>query len=273
MRRISLAHLTCLSLPPPDLIRMAARLGYDHVGLRLVVVTDTTPGYPLMRDAAMLRETRVALAGADLSVLDIEFMRLTPEFDPGAWGGFLDVGAELGARHVITAPYDPDHARLAANLAAFAQEAGKRGLSPLLDFFPWTSVPDLRAAASLVEATGAPGIGILVDALHPDRSGGDPVDLSRVAPARLPLLHLCDAPRHPPYTDAELMRTAREDRLPPGEGAIDLARLLAAMPPDSVVGVEIPMAALERRMGPEHVAARALGATRSLLGAPAQDGR
>jgi hypothetical protein len=54
MIRFSLAYLTALSLPPPELIRLAARTGYQSVGLRLLQVKPETPGYPLMTDPALL---------------------------------------------------------------------------------------------------------------------------------------------------------------------------------------------------------------------------
>jgi len=79
---ISLAHLTVLDLPPPQMIRLAASLGYDRVGLRLIRVTDTSPGYPLMDDPALLRDTRAALAETGVTVQDIEFLRLTPGVSP-----------------------------------------------------------------------------------------------------------------------------------------------------------------------------------------------
>lgn len=40
-RKFSLAHLTILEAPPPELVRIAARTGYDFVGLRLI-----PPGLP-----------------------------------------------------------------------------------------------------------------------------------------------------------------------------------------------------------------------------------
>jgi hypothetical protein len=58
----SLAHLTVLHLPPPDVVRLAARTGYQRVGLRLIASSPTTPGYPLMDDPAMMRSTKAALA-------------------------------------------------------------------------------------------------------------------------------------------------------------------------------------------------------------------
>ena len=59
-RLLSLAHLTAIDLPPPDLIRAAAEAGFDAVGLRLIRVNEVSPGYPLMDDPAAMRETRAA---------------------------------------------------------------------------------------------------------------------------------------------------------------------------------------------------------------------
>jgi len=108
----SLAHLTVIDLPPPEMVRVAKQTGYDFVGLRLIAVTDTTPGYPLMHDPAMMQATKAALAETDVGVLDIAFVKITPEIDVAALEPFVTAGAELGAKHLITAPYDPDLARL-----------------------------------------------------------------------------------------------------------------------------------------------------------------
>ena len=35
-RTFSLAHLTLLDVPPPELVRIAASSGYDYVGLRTI---------------------------------------------------------------------------------------------------------------------------------------------------------------------------------------------------------------------------------------------
>src|SRR5580692_11640592 len=105
------------------MVRVAARTGYDPVGLRLIAVTDTTPGYPLMSDAAMMRATKAAMAETGVGVFDIEFVKIAPDIDVAALEPFLAAGAALGARHVITAPYDPDLGRLADRLAAIAELA------------------------------------------------------------------------------------------------------------------------------------------------------
>ena len=44
-RTLSLAALTLLDVPPPEQVRIAARTGFTHVGLRLLPATPTDPDY------------------------------------------------------------------------------------------------------------------------------------------------------------------------------------------------------------------------------------
>ncbi len=243
-----------LSLAPPEMVRVAARIGYRAVGLRLIAVTDDSPGYPIMDDATMMRETRAALADTGLRLSDIEFVKITPDIDVAALESFIAAGASLGARHVITGPYDHDHARLSDNLAAIAGLAGRYGLSALLEFFPWTTVPDLKTAGKVVGAASCPNVGILVDTLHFDRSGSSPSQIDSIPPHWLPMIHLCDAPAEKPATTEGLLHTARAERLPPGEGAIDIAPVLKAMPRDTQIALEVPMQQTTRSEDPEAVA-------------------
>ena len=106
------------------MVQVAARIGYRAIGLRLIAVTDDSPGYPIMDDAVMMRETRAALADTGLRVSDIEFVKITPEINVAALEFFLAAGASLGARHVIAGPYDHDHARLSDNLSRYRRPRG-----------------------------------------------------------------------------------------------------------------------------------------------------
>jgi sugar phosphate isomerase/epimerase len=153
---------------------------------------------------------------------------------------------------VITAPYDADPTRLADRLGKLAEMAAARGLGVVLEFFPWTVVPDLAICRQVVEAAGA-GIGILVDSLHFDRSGSRLDELRALPSDRLPFVHLCDATVGPGYTTEELLHAARDERLPPGEGQIDLAAFLGALPPGIPIAVEVPMSGLAAAEGPEAV--------------------
>lgn len=267
MTPISLAHLTVLDLAPADMIQLAAKVGYDRVGLRLIRVTDTTAGYPLHTDATALRATLAALADTGLTVNDIEFIRLTPDFKAQTLLPFLAAGAALGARHVICAPYDDDLSRMSDNLATLQTLARPFGLSCVLEFFPWTTIPDLASARIAVERTGADDIGILIDTLHFDRSGSSVADLAALPPQRLPFLHLCDAAVHPPYSTEDLLHTGRAERLPPGEGQINLMSILTRLPENLPIAVEVPMTRLAAQSGYLHVASRGLHAARACLAA------
>ncbi len=262
----SLAHLTVIGLSPPDVVRVASRTGYRTVGLRLISVTETSPGYPLMQDPTMMSATKAAMKETGVGVLDIEFVRITPDIDVANLEPFLAAGAELDARYVITAPYDPDLTRLADRLGAIDDLAVRYGLHAVLEFFPWTLVPDLGAAASVVEATGRPGIGVLVDTLHFDRSGSTVEQLSRMPRSRLPFVHVADAPVQESYTTEELLHAGRAERLPPGEGGIDIRNILNHMPDGIPLAIEVPMTALSAAEGFEAVALRARQAASRLLG-------
>lgn len=263
-RLISLAHLTAIDLAPQDLIEAAAKAGFDAVGLRLIKVTETSPGYPLMEDAALMRRTKAALRDTGLRVNDIEFVKIEPDTNVDDLAAFLDAGAELGASEVICAPYDPDLSRLAESLGRLSELARAHGLGVSLEFFPWTVVPDLMSAERVAQQEG-PDVGILVDALHFDRSESTSGQLRGLPDHRLRLAHLCDAAVQRAYSTKELLHTARAERLPPGEGDIYLAEFLRSLPSDLPLGVEVPMANLTASAGIEAVLACVIKATRKVL--------
>lgn len=261
-RRISVAHLTAIDLAPPEFIEAAAVAGFDWVGLRLLRVTDTSPGYPLRDDPAMLKATKAAMAATGITVGDIEFLKVTPETRVAEYDWLFDIGAELGADHLITAPYDPDLTRLSDTLAALAEAGRTRGVQVIHEFFPWTNVPDLDTALRVVEAAD---VALLVDSLHFDRSGSSLEKLRAIAPDRLPFAHLCDAPVQPRYSTEELLFNAREERLPPGAGEIDLAAFVGALPKDLPLSLEVPMTRLQQRDGAQAVLTHVCQTTRDWL--------
>jgi hypothetical protein len=88
----------------------------------------------------MMQATKAAMAATGIGVLDIEFVRITPEIEVTSLEPFLAAGAELGARYVIASPYDSDLARLADRLAAISDLASQYEMRATLEFFPWTVV-------------------------------------------------------------------------------------------------------------------------------------
>lgn len=263
-RVLSLAALTVLELSPAAQVRCAAHTGYSHVGLRLAPATPTDPAWDAVGDTPMVRETRRALAGTGVQVLDVEILRLTPATRVEEFDALLDTAAALGAAHVLVAGNDPDAARLADRFAALADRCAPRGLAPALEPMPWTDVRDLAAASRIVERAGRANAGVLIDAIHFDRAGSRLEEIAALPPQRLPYLQLCDAPAERPHTVDELLRQARAARRLPGEGGLDLAGLLRAMPAGVPLSLEIPLAE-PAGLDAEERARRALDATRRLL--------
>jgi sugar phosphate isomerase/epimerase len=264
-RKFSLAHLTVIRLSPPEVIEVAARTGYETVGLRLTGGTEITPAYSLMDDKPLMRATKAAMTASGVGVLDIEFVRITPETDVVSLERFAAAGAELDAKYIITSAYDPDLSRFTDRLAAVSDLASRYGMRAMLEFFPWTVVPDLNAALSMVDGAERPALGILVDTLHFDRSTSTVDALARIPASRLPYVHVADAPVQAIYTTEELLHAARVERLPPGEGGIDIKRILSNMPQDIPIALEVPRAALAAAEGEEAVALRVRQAAERLL--------
>jgi len=264
-RALSLAALTVLELSPPEMVACAADAGYSHVGLRLLPATPEEPVYPVVGDTAMVREIARRLAATGIAVLDVEILRLKPATRVDDYRAVLDTGARLGARQVLVAGNDPDEARLAANFAALAELAQPLGLSLALEPMPWTDVRDVAAALRIVERSRARNAGILVDAIHFDRAGQVAADLASVPATRLPYAQLCDAPAQRPRDTETLLHQARAERLMPGDGGLDLAGLVAALPRTIPISLEVPMRTLARSVGARERARRMRDKTLALL--------
>ena len=267
MPSFSLAALTALELAPLELIDVAAACGYDHVGLRLLPAMPGGVAYPLMEDDAALRETIARLAATGVTVADLEVVAIRPETEIAAFSAFFEAGARLRARHVLVAAYDPDLDRFADRFAGFCEAAAPFGLTADLEFMPWTSVPDLETARRIVEQAAQANAGVLVDALHFDRSQSSVGDIATIPAGKLHYWQLCDAPAERPATSEEMIHVARNERMFPGEGGLDLVSLARAMPPDIAISIEVPTATLARTVGAEARARRALEGARRIVAA------
>jgi sugar phosphate isomerase/epimerase len=265
MANFSLAALTVLELTPPEMIELAARCGYEHVGLRLLPAMPGGIAYRLMDDAPLLRETLQRLQSTGVSVADLEVVAFRPETDVASFTPFFETGARLGARHILVAAYDPDLARFSDRYRHFCEAATTYGLTADLEFMPWTSVPDLKTAMRIVAEVDHPAAGILVDALHFDRSQSSLADLRTIPAERLHYWQLCDGPAERPATTEQLIHAAREERMFPGEGGIDLIGLTRAMPESLTISIEVPTVQLAKSVDAETRARRALAAAKTLV--------
>ncbi|MCS3840004.1 sugar phosphate isomerase/epimerase [Pseudomonas sp. JAI111] len=271
-RIFSLASLTVLELSPPQMVEVAARSGYSHVGLRLEPATAEEHHFALVADAGLRRKTLDRLRDTGIRVLDVEILRLKPDTVVADFEKILTVGAEFGASELLVAGNDPDEQRLTENFAQLCDLAAPYGLHPHLEFMPWTDARNLEQAVRIVDNAGRGNGAVLVDAFHFDRSASRLEDLARVAASRLRYAQLCDVAGPRPTDMAEILRQARHERRFPGDGECDLAGLLRCLPSDIALSLEIPtVKLLEQGVSGLQRAQMALDKTRELLARLARD--
>ncbi len=265
-RIFSLAALTVLELPPPQMVEVAARAGYSHVGLRLVPATREERHFPLVADTELRRQTQARLRDTGIKVLDLEILRLQPQTCVADFEPILAVGAELGGSELLVAGNDPDHGRLTERFAALCDLAVSYGIRPHLEFMPWTDVRNLSQAVDIVAAADRVNGCVLVDAFHFNRSGSSLQALASLAPERMHYAQLCDVAGPVPDDMDEILRQARNERRFPGEGDADLVGLLRTLPATVPLSLEIPTRHLmEQGVSAEQRARMALEKARGVL--------
>jgi sugar phosphate isomerase/epimerase len=265
----SLAHLTVLSLTPPQVIDVAARAGYRYVSLRMTRVTAAEPLYDLARDRLLMRETKARLDDTGLDVLDVELFRMDPKLAPEDFAAELHATAELGATNVIAQLPDPDRGRATDRFARLCDLAKPLGIFVNLEFPHWTETGTLAEATRVLRAVDRSNGAILIDMLHMARSNSSCEELKKLPREWFRFAHVCDAEKQCPATIEAIIRTARDERLFPGEGSIDVRGILACLPDGIPYSLEIPRLALTKAVGPEEVARLAIRVAQSHLdGAP-----
>jgi len=265
----SLAHLSAIHLPPVDLIEVAARTGYEYVGLRLNRVTDAEPLYPIAHSRQAMAAARAALAATGVRVWDVELARMDPRTEPEQHFALLDATAELGARHVIAQLPDPDRSRAHDRFARLCERAASLGLTISLEFPWWTETGNLRTAVEVLRTTAQPNAGILVDMLHFFRSHSSLTELAALPRDWFHYAHLCDGPAAMPSTQEAILFEARSQRVAPSEGDFGVKAILAAMPPEMTYVLEIPNDARCAEIGFEAWARHILTTARAHLDGPA----
>ena len=97
----SLAHLTLINCTPAELVYVAARAGFNAVSPRFIQMNVPGEFAESPVDKAQVQATKTALASTGLKVLDVEIARITEDCDPRNFERALELGGELGARHMI----------------------------------------------------------------------------------------------------------------------------------------------------------------------------
>ena len=266
-RQFSLAHLTLLDAPPPELIRIAARTGYDFVGLRLIPLG--LPGetaYTPHTDAVMRRNIKAAIDETGVRLLDVELARIIKDPTPDSYLPALETAAELGAQHVLSSIWMTDRNQVIDRFARLCDIAKPLGLTVNLEFVSSTDWNSLEGVLDVVTSSGRDNVGIMIDTLHFHRGGIPLEQLDRVPAAWAHFAHVCDDRPNAPATIDEARRTMREERLYPGEGVVDIAGIVDRLPQSVICAIELPHRQRLRELGPEKFARTCLERTKRYFG-------
>lgn len=242
-RRLSLSPLTMVEVSPPEMVTHAAAAGFDSIGVR-VYPGGTDTAWPMLGGGTpMMRDTLRRLNDTGMQVLDVEVLRLRRDKDRGEALQILDAAAELNASYVLVNCNEPDRSRLLDQIRDLCHEAHRRQLKVGLEFMVFSDLKTLPDAYSLVQEVDDEAAVIVVDALHLQRSGGSPAQLSDIPTHLVPYAQLCDGPLLPMHpSPGEAMTEARSGRLVPGAGALPLRELLQELSPSAAISVEAPFA-------------------------------
>jgi sugar phosphate isomerase/epimerase len=239
-RPLSLASGVTPDFNPVETARAAAAAGYDAVGLWVE---------PKSWTGTTTREVRQIVADAGIFVLDVEVVWILPGGDNPDHFRIIDIGAQLGAKNVLVVSSDPDKAAAADKFGRLAAHAHSCGLRASLEFASFTRVRSLGAAMKVLKDANEASAGLLIDPLHFSRTGGRLSELMKVDPGRFAYAQFCDAPARGPSPRAvkSIVREALDLRTAPGEGGLPLSDLLAALPIDLPLSLEVRSKALRER--------------------------
>jgi sugar phosphate isomerase/epimerase len=264
-KQYSLAHLTVLGCPPPEMTYIAHRAGYDYVSFRAIAIgTEGEPKYPLAGDKKLMTETKRALADTGMKVLDVELARIVREKRPRDYVPGMEVAAELGGRHLLTSAWTPDRYYIVDFYAELCDLAKTYGLTVDFEFVTWSAIKTLKEACEVLKAADRDNCGIMIDALHFNRSRVAYEDLDAVPREWFHFAHLCDGPKEiPDITDTDaLVKTGRAERLYTGEGGIDIAGIMNRIP-EIPLSIEAPHEERARELGYAEHAFRCIESARS----------
>jgi sugar phosphate isomerase/epimerase len=263
--QFSLSHLTLLPQSPPTLVELAARTGYDFVGLRIMPLNlPGEPIHPIVSDAGLRRRTRAALQSCGVKVLDVELARILPDYDVDRYLPALESAAELGARHVLSSAWCADHSFVRDQFCRLCELARPLELTVDFEFVTFAAYARLDDAVELLRGAGCPNAGLALDTLHFARSGHKPEELDLLPPSWFHYAQICDGPFEYSLEPSELKFVAREARWYVGEGGVGVADILSHLP-SIPYSIELPNARRTQILGDELYARRCLVTARQCL--------
>lgn len=264
LHKIVIAPTTLQDAAPLEYVEATIAAGYDGIGLR-VHRSPGLPFHPVVGDTALIRAMRQRLADAGLEVLDLYSFYLEPETDVQRFAPALELGASFGAKYATVMGADDDWSRQRDNFVRTCDLARQFGLTCSLEFAVIRPLATLPQTVRLIEESGRDAV-ICIDPLHLARSGGRPADVQALPAKYFPYAQISDGFLEPGEPNPALFgKLGHGRRAMPGEGMLPLREVVAALPKDVPLSVELPHALGAQGTSARDWARIALDKTRSFL--------
>jgi sugar phosphate isomerase/epimerase len=252
MDEVGIEYQTVLGCPPVEFVHLAADLGCRYISTALSGRPLKSLGYPafsLKDDVTLRRRVLAAMDERGVGISLGEGMVIAPDADVSGLASDLDVMAELGAAQINTLSFERDRNRTFDQLATLTEMAAERGMGTTIELAPGVTIGDPDALRAAIEHVGRPDLRLALDTMHWVRAGFGAGELRELGPEKIGYLQLSDTTLKPRLKS--YLEEAMYERMAPGDGELPLAEILAAVPADVVVGLEIPMRRLaESGVGP-----------------------
>jgi sugar phosphate isomerase/epimerase len=243
--RLGIEMLSVFGMPPLEFVDLAADLGCRYITTGMVgfapVESLAYRPFSLRDDTRLRQDLLAAMDDRDVSISLGEGLLIAPGVNVRSYATDLDIMAELRISRINTVSLEPDRARTFDELAALTELAAVRGIATCVEPVVGLSISDLPSAVAAVEYVNRAEITLLIDTMHVARFGASADDLRSIPAELIGYIQLSDT------TMQRRMRHYAEEamyeRMAPGEGELPLLDMLAALPKDRVVGLEIPMRA------------------------------
>jgi sugar phosphate isomerase/epimerase len=271
MNRLGIEQLTVLAMPPVEYVRLAGQLGCVSIStgitgmpLTMFGITDYAPwpAWSLRDDPALRREAIATMRDTGVKIGLAEGFRAASNADVADYAHDLDLFAELGALRLNAICMENDMGMAVDQLGKLAEMAAQRDMIFTIEFFPSEGINSFERALEVVDGIGRNKAKVLLDSMHFFRTGGTVEKLGAVGTDVIGYVQLADSPGTAPgetyFMDSLFARDV------PGQGELPLAALIAALPTDMPVSVEVPRLEDMRALGARAHTARVIEAARAL---------
>jgi sugar phosphate isomerase/epimerase len=214
-------------IPFAERCRAAAETGFTGIGLH-------TDDYRRMgTDGVTDADITSVLRAHRLALREIEFLSgwsAAPD-NAAAEHAAADaaaLGAAFRPHHVTAGEFGADELdtdTAGARLRAICDRVAPHGMQVAVEAFPWSGLKNIRTARAVVDASGAPNAGLMIDLWHFYNTRSRLEDLEGIRPEQIAAVQLNDGR----IVDDDFLVEARRGRLLPGDGQLDITGLLTGL--------------------------------------------